>query len=159
MTFGVTPRGKPHLVNPSIDLRFNLSHSGDMALVALALGREVGVDIEHERPVEYLKLARRSFAPAEADALERMPPSAHATTFFQCWARKEAFIKALGEGLSYPLDGFEVSLTDDDFEPRILRQDRDGASARRWRIRAWPLLGYAAAVAAEGVDWTLTRHA
>ena len=106
--------GKPRLVGIPIDLRFNLSHAGERGLLAIAIGQEVGVDIEFVRPVETLEVARRFFSQGEVSALCAMRPAQRVDAFFRCWTRKEAFIKALGAGLSFPLDGFEVSLGADD---------------------------------------------
>src|SRR5688572_20859640 len=116
-----------------IVLRFNLSHAGERALIAVSLGREVGVDIEEVRPIESLTLADRFFAPAEFRAIEALSPAARTDAFFRCWTRKEAFIKAHGAGLSAPLDSFEVDLTTAD-TPQLLRACHDPAMYERWRI-------------------------
>ena len=102
--------GKPMLPPPS-PLHFNVSHSGSVGLVAVALGREVGVDVEQIRPLRSLRaIARRFFAPAEVAALERLAPSDFVAGFYRCWTRKEAYVKARGLGLSLPLEGFEVAV-------------------------------------------------
>ncbi len=100
--------GKPYLVGQ--DLQFNLSHSHQLALLAFC-HREVGVDVEYTgRPVEYLALARRFFSQQEVELFEQLDPAAQQDEFFTIWTRKEAYIKALGEGLSHPLDDFSVNL-------------------------------------------------
>jgi 4'-phosphopantetheinyl transferase len=111
---GVAPRrlrfsydryGKPALNGETCDpLRFNVSHSNDVALYAVARGREVGIDLEFVREdFAGFEIAERFFSPREVSVLRALPPGEHAIAFFDCWARKEAYIKARGEGLSYPL--------------------------------------------------------
>jgi 4'-phosphopantetheinyl transferase len=109
LEFIALPHGKPALV--SGDLRFNLSHSADLALVALASGAEVGVDIERIRAqLELEAIARRFFSPSETDALLAYPEPERESAFFRCWTRKEAYVKALGGGLTISLASFAVSL-------------------------------------------------
>lgn len=108
------PRGgKPYLVGcdgrPS-SLRYNLSVSSGVALVAVARGRELGVDVECVRPLSHQELARRFFAAEEVEALERMTDAQQQEAFFACWTRKEAYVKALGTGLAMELDAFAVSV-------------------------------------------------
>jgi 4'-phosphopantetheinyl transferase len=158
LRFTAGARGKPRLVDIAVDLRFNLSHSGERALLAVTCGREVGIDIEKHRSVEIGDLARRFFAPSEWQALLALDPSEQIPAFFNCWTRKEAFIKALGDGLAYPLDGFEVSLRDDD-SPQLLRSCSASPDAiSRWRIVSLPVeSGYQAAIAAGAGDWRIIR--
>jgi 4'-phosphopantetheinyl transferase len=102
--------GKPFLPDYP-ELRFNLSHSRDLALCVIARGAEVGCDIEWRNPeLACPAVARRLFAPAEWAALEALPEAQWVEGFFNCWTRKEAYVKALGLGLSYPLDAFTVSV-------------------------------------------------
>jgi 4'-phosphopantetheinyl transferase len=121
------PRGKPYLAaapgsTARIDPFFNLSHSGKLALIALG-GHELGVDVEKLRHLESLtEIARRHFSEVEFQALDALAGDARQLAFYRCWTRKEAYIKALGEGLSMPLDTFDVSLGE---EPRFLAC-RDG---------------------------------
>lgn len=98
--------GKPRLADRS-DIHFSLSHSQDQALLAVSEGLEVGADLEGVRCVDHLGLARRYFHPNEVAAIERNADPRAA--FFQIWTLKEAVVKALGTGLSLPLDEFEVS--------------------------------------------------
>jgi 4'-phosphopantetheinyl transferase len=117
LRFAAGPHGKPALDPPS-SLRFNLSHSGERALVALAWGREVGVDIEdrrnpkrqHHDATSLLALVRATFSDAEVRALEALESSAVERAFFRCWTRKEALVKATGRGLSFDLRSFDVSV-------------------------------------------------
>jgi 4'-phosphopantetheinyl transferase len=158
LRFTAGPHGKPCLADAAADLRFNLSHSGERALLAVTRGQEVGVDIEQERTIATLDLARRFFAPSESQALEAMCASDRMPAFFRCWTRKEAFIKAIGHGFTCPLAGFEVSLADED-SPQLLRSCTAVAGGlERWRIVSVPVEpGYRAAIAAGPGDWRVIR--
>lgn len=151
LQFAYGPRGKPRLVNAPIDARFNLSHSEDRALIAFAIGREVGVDIEHTRTIEDLTgVAEQSFSSAEREWLRQTPPESRVEVFFRIWTRKESFIKAVGDGLHFPLDGFDVSA-----EPAgsqlLLACDAAPTELRRWTTRALPCEpGFTAAITVEG---------
>jgi 4'-phosphopantetheinyl transferase len=148
--------GKPSLADSSGGLRFNLSHSGDFALLALTYGRELGVDIEKLRTdFANEQIAGRFFSPREVARLRALPAGLRLEAFFNCWTRKEAYIKAHGEGLSLPLDGFDVTLAPD--EPAQLLSTRDDpGEASRWSLRALhPCHGYVAALAVEGDGWRL----
>lgn len=105
--------GKPALAGAAAgsDLQFNLSHSGALGLVGWAQGREIGVDVEIWRAMnDEAALVRRYFSPAEIAAYEALPPAQRTEGFFNCWTRKEAYIKAVGRGLGLPLDSFDVSI-------------------------------------------------
>jgi 4'-phosphopantetheinyl transferase len=158
LRFTAGSHGKPRLVDPAVDLRFNVSHAGERALLALTLGQEIGVDIEEERPIETLELARRFFASSESAALQALPTSEQTPAFFRCWTRKEAFIKAIGDGLTFPLDSFEVSLTAED-SPQLLRACSAAADALlRWRIVSLRMESrYAAALAGGAYEWRIVR--
>lgn len=107
--FHYTPYGKPEIAGSRI--RFNVSHSEDRAIIGLTLDDPLGVDVERLRPVQdCLGLAERFFSDPERSQLASLPEELHNEAFLNCWTRKEAFIKALGEGLSHPLDTFQVSL-------------------------------------------------
>jgi 4'-phosphopantetheinyl transferase len=127
----IGPRGKPalHADAGMPDLRFNISNSQGLALYAFALGREVGIDIEKIRPeVAFEGIEDRYFSLRERQELRGLPEKLRAEGFFLCWTRKEAYVKARGDGLYLPLDSFDVSLTPG--EPAVLNsQDRD-----RWSI-------------------------
>ena len=156
--FAYSAAGKPDLapVHEARDrLSFNLSHSHELAVVAVAGGAPLGVDVEHQREVpDLLDLARRFFAPGEAAQLLRLPPEEQPGAFFRCWTRKEANLKATGDGIAAGLDRFEVAFAPG--EPAALRRtDDDPAEAARWSIIDLALeAGYAGAVAvrAVGVD-------
>lgn len=151
-------RGKPSLDSPRAEtpLHFNVSHSGTKALLAFALGRDVGVDVEQVRTnVDHEALARRFFSPGEQKALAAMPSSERCVAFFRCWTRKEAYIKAHGSGLSLPLDGFDVSLAGGE-QNALLATRPDAAEASRWSLRdVQGGEGYEAALCVRGYDWHL----
>jgi 4'-phosphopantetheinyl transferase len=156
--FSYSEYGKPSLAagQPCAALRFNVSHSGGLALFAVAAGRELGIDIELIRPdVEHEQIAERFFSPREVMVLKALPERLRAEAFFNCWTRKEAYIKARGEGLSFPLDMFDVAFRPG--EPASLIQTLgDPREAERWRLdELRPGAGYVAAIAAEGKDWSL----
>jgi 4'-phosphopantetheinyl transferase len=112
LSFCYSSHGKPALAGESAEdaIRFNVSHSQGVALFAVTRGREVGIDIEHIRfDLEVAEIAERFFSPWEVATLRALPIEAQRQAFFCCWTRKEAYIKARGEGLSLPLDQFEVS--------------------------------------------------
>jgi 4'-phosphopantetheinyl transferase len=146
---GCHPRDVPLHCNsfgkPSVkgsDLRFNLSHAGGVAFYAFAHDAEIGCDIEWRRP-EFAReaVAERFFSVRELQALRAVPRSRWVEAFFNCWTRKEAFIKALGFGVSYPLKAFDVSLAPG--EPAALLRGPLG-----WLLRSFePLEGLQAAIA------------
>ncbi|HHX44897.1 MAG TPA: 4'-phosphopantetheinyl transferase superfamily protein [Chloroflexi bacterium] len=154
------PQGKPALAPEYGEgrLHFSVSHSHRLALYAVAYDRQVGVDVEYMRPhLASREVAERFFAPAEVARLAMFPEALQGEAFFCCWTRKEAYLKARGDGLSLPLDEFYVSLTPG-VEHVELHTPRDPAEAARWHIRALdPKPGYAAAVAVEGSGWRLCR--
>ncbi|WKZ47160.1 MAG: 4'-phosphopantetheinyl transferase superfamily protein [Anaerolineales bacterium] len=147
LPFSVNEYGKPFLTDH--ELEFNLSHSGDYALIAVTRGRNVGVDVEQIRAeVEIEELARRNFSPREVSELMALPPEQRLSGFYNCWTRKEAYIKAQGLGLSLPLDSFDVSLG----EPAILHATRPNADeAAQWTMLPLDVdSGYAGALAVRG---------
>ncbi|HEY6173153.1 MAG TPA: 4'-phosphopantetheinyl transferase superfamily protein [Kofleriaceae bacterium] len=151
LVFGYRDRGKPHLVAPvGDDLRFNVSHSGDVGLVCFARSREVGIDVEQKRTLQdLLALARTSFSAHELAALCRLAPAEHHDAFFACWSRKEAFIKATGEGIAQ-LAAFDVSLAPG--EPARLLRVPDEPRGPRWSLHDLPPIpGCAAALVIDGL--------
>lgn len=158
LQFSYNAYGKPALMEEggSSGIRFNLSHSQSLALYAIARHRELGVDIEYMRP-EFAgaEIAEKFFSPTEVAALRSTPVEQQTEAFFNCWTRKEAYIKARGEGLSFPLDRFNVSLTTG--EPEVtLNVPESPDEAARWSLQMlMPGDGYAAAIAVEGHDWNL----
>jgi 4'-phosphopantetheinyl transferase len=153
MEFTYGEQGKPRLRLRESDpgLRFNVSHSHGVAVYALTCGREVGIDVEAVRSnVSAEDIAARFFSPIELAEFRALPVRHRDEGFFLCWTRKEAYIKALGGGLSIPLDSFSVSLTPGQPEALV------SAESERWTLRSFqPSRGYAGAVVAEGRDWIL----
>jgi 4'-phosphopantetheinyl transferase len=127
-----------------------------MILIAITIGREVGVDVERIRTdLDLDSIAARFFSASEYKILASLAGPARYEAFFACWTRKEAYLKARGVGLSLPLDQFDVSFLPNEI-PRLLATRPDPAEARRWRIQALDLSGdYAAALAAPGSTWKL----
>ncbi len=135
--FEVGDRGKPFL--PHSCVRFNVSHSGNVAVVAIAIDREVGIDIEQVRSVEVEQLARRFFSHNEYAAICDLEASDRLAAFFAYWTCKEAYLKGTGEGLR-GLSDIEICLTRK--EPKIVRGDKN------WQLQQLDIEeGYAAAVA------------
>ena len=154
LRFRYGPRGKPALDGPSRpgSVRFNLSNSHELALVAVARGRELGVDVEWTGRTlsDAEHIAERFFSPAERAALRALPAALRLDGFYACWTRKEAFIKALGDGLALPLDAFDVSLAPG--APAALLAGRGpAADVARWELHALDAgPDYAAALVVEG---------
>jgi 4'-phosphopantetheinyl transferase len=146
--FGYGVRGKPRIEFPESAVEFNLSHSGTRAVYAFAVGCELGVDIELVRCTgDYAGIVRRYFSPEECEEWQGLDLSQRDDAFFQCWTRKEAYIKALGDGLAKPLDSFRVSLRPS-VRAELLYDSADPAAASRWSILAFhPADGYAGALA------------
>jgi 4'-phosphopantetheinyl transferase len=147
--------GKPAL-SPEFGsrLKFNLSHSADLALIAIAADADIGVDLEYIRAQpDYAEIARHFFSPAEVDRLSRLPRHLHARAFLSCWTKKEAYVKACGEGLAMP------PTTD----PAHAAADPYGESPLSPPARCWslytlqPAPGYIGALAVEGSGWRLTQ--
>jgi 4'-phosphopantetheinyl transferase len=137
LSFEIDANGKPSLRGTGVS--FNLSHSGDMCLVAVAGGRPVGIDVEQIRAeIDPLKIAGRYFSAREHASLTALSPALLPAAFFACWTRKEAVVKALGTGLSMPLESLEVGWDSETPVPGLT-------------LRSLPVgPGYAATVAAPG---------
>ncbi len=158
LRFRYSDYGKPALMlTPGQpELTFNLSHSYTLALYAIAHRRQIGIDLEYIRPLADIeRIAGRFFSNRENDTFQALPQSQKLEGFFNCWTRKEAYIKARGEGLSLPLNRFDVSLRPG--EPAALLEVRDEpAEMARWSLQAVrPGSNYAAALVVEGEDWQL----
>jgi 4'-phosphopantetheinyl transferase len=158
--FTYNPYGKPALVadqNPDC-VEFNLSHTGDHALCAITHGHAVGVDLEAMKPLDYLQMAGTVFSDCEQATLQRLPVDQQAVAFFNGWTRKEAYIKAHGQGLSMPLADFDVTLAPD--EPaRLLATRPDPDEVGRWSLFGWAAAAdRIAALAVAGQGWHLVHH-
>ena len=149
--------GKPDL-GPEFASRltFNLSHSAGLALIAIATASTIGVDLEYIRvQSDYTDIARHFFSAAEVDYLMALPSHLYAEGFFSCWTKKEAYLKACGEGLAIPLNSFSVPPTTDD----LYVASKDIVPAKRWSLYTLrPAPGYAGALAIEGTGWRLRQR-
>jgi 4'-phosphopantetheinyl transferase len=145
--------GKPSLSGALAagGLRFNVSHSHGLALFAFAQGRELGVDLEKIRPdFATVEIAGRFFSAAESARLRTLAPEERARAFFECWTRKEAYIKARGDGLSRRLDTFEVAFGPG-AAPAILAAGDEPDATVRWAVHdLQPADGYCGALIVEG---------
>jgi 4'-phosphopantetheinyl transferase len=149
--FDYSAQGKPSLHRPASDIRFNVSHSRDLALLAIAMGRDLGVDVEWKNEdIEVEKLAERFFSIQEHRSLLKQAPERQIAAFFRAWTCKEAFLKAQGMGLSRSLNSFDVDMNVG--QPAGLLATRpDASEADRWFLRELDVAEeYAAAVAVEG---------
>ncbi len=157
--FTYSAHGKPALSpTPStMNCQFNVSHTHGVALFAFCQDASVGVDVERIRPLpDAPQIASRFFSPTENQSFLALPAAQRNKAFFNCWTRKEAFIKAVGEGLSYPLDAFNVTL-----EPgqpaRFLQIRGSAAQAANWSLFAFsPAPGYVGATAVPRQNWRLS---
>ena len=156
--FDHTSHGKPYLLNDR-ELRFNLSHSADLAAMAIARNRELGIDIEHRHELlDMLGVARRFFAPAEVSSLLATAPEKQAEAFFTFWTGKEAYVKARGEGLAFPLERFHV-LPVEGSELLHLEVDGEPTESDRWRITRFRLSeSVFGALAAEALECPTYFH-
>jgi 4'-phosphopantetheinyl transferase len=158
LVFRYSDKEKPSLQpQPSHGpMEFNVSHSGTAALLAFARERTLGVDIEIIRDdFDPAALAHRFFSKHEQSQLAALDPSEKYSGFFRCWTRKEAYIKAVGTGLSLPLDQFDVSLRPGD-EHALLATRPEASEAATWSLRELPVGDeYIAALCVRGRGWRL----
>lgn len=156
--FSYGPCGKPELAAKfHSTLCFNSSHSQGLALYAVTRSRKIGIDIEQIRPLPDMEsIVERFFSQQENAAFKAVSAEQKLAAFFNCWTRKEAYIKATGDGLSFPLDRFSVSLTPG--EPaQLLNVGGDSTAAARWYLKALiPAPNYIAAIAVEKLGEELT---
>ncbi len=157
LKFEYAEKGKPSVTSAQA-IKFNLAHSHGHAAYAFSRNRELGIDIELIRPdFGGEDIARRFFSTHEVDCLETVPKGLAGQAFFNCWTRKEAYIKAIGEGLSMPLDAFDVSLAPG--EPAALLRNRlNETEVARWSMQSLTAPdGYAAALVVEGAGWNFKQ--
>ena len=159
LRFAYGPAGKPALDGGGTT-RFNVSHSDRYAIVAIATGAELGVDIERVRPLRDMDLvADRVFSAGEREALGQVPPDRKAEAFFAGWTRKEAYIKARGDGLGHPLDQFAVTIAPGEPAQLSAVGDGDPSEIARWSLEGLPPgPGYVAALSAGGRGWRVTSR-
>lgn len=151
--FAYGHRGKPMLTRESTPNRveFNVSHSHDLALLAFSRGRALGVDIQLIRPeFATLEIAKHYFSPLEIEELKRLPESDWVQAFFTCWTRKEAYLKARGDGFGIPPESVRVS-----FLPGELEVLTSSDSARWKLLSLQPGPNYVGALVGEGKRWKL----
>ncbi len=144
-------KGKPALANgPSEPLFFNVSHSEERVLIGLTRALPLGVDIEYLRPMsDAQSIAERFFSTGEAEVFRRLPEGQQTAGFFNCWTRKEAYLKATGDGLSAPLDSFDLTLVPGE-EARMLRMEGSAERAAAWSlVDLQPASGYVGALCVE----------
>jgi 4'-phosphopantetheinyl transferase len=148
LRFDYSAHGKPEL--PGETLRFNVAHSDDLAVIALTAQDRLGIDVERVRELPDLDdVARTVFSASELEVLGALPRDTRTQAFFNCWTRKEAFVKAVGEGLSRPLRTFDVTLRPGG-EARLLQLDGSTDRAGRWSLfDLTPMEGWVGAVAVE----------
>lgn len=155
LRFSYNSYGKPSLAGEQ-RLQFNMSHSHEVGLVAVTRDAAVGVDVEHIR-ADFAsdEIARRFFSRLEVETFNSLPQEDQVAAFFRCWSRKEAYIKAIGKGLSQPLDGFDVTLAPDDPAALLRTGDEDTVT---WSMCDLDVgSDYASALAVEGVIHRLHR--
>ncbi|MCC6579899.1 MAG: 4'-phosphopantetheinyl transferase superfamily protein [Phycisphaeraceae bacterium] len=144
------PSGKPALEHPpgTLDLRFNLSHTVGMTLVATTFNADVGIDVEaHRHRIEPLRLAERFFSPAESATLLSLPSAQIRPAFFRLWVGKEAVVKALGGGIGMGLADFDLTVAMDQPLAMVATRWRE-VDAAKWTLRELDMPNnYAAAVA------------
>jgi 4'-phosphopantetheinyl transferase len=157
LRFAYAEKGKPSLDgSQSGAINFNLAHSKARAIYAFSLGRQIGVDLEYIREdLESDRIAERFFSAREISELKTVPAELRKQAFFNCWTRKEAYIKARGEGLSLPLDEFDVSLLPGE-AAALLGNNKEPDEVRRWTMQSVSVAaGYVAALVVEGDGWAL----
>jgi 4'-phosphopantetheinyl transferase len=148
--------GKPYLDGVEPPLYFNVSHSGDVGMLAFATCGEVGVDVERFRPFNnILAVARRWFRPPEVEVLRSLNDADRLDAFFRAWTRKESYLKASGLGLAHGLTRVEVSIAPSD-PPRIVFIEGREGEAPTWSVcQLFPTPGYIGAVALQHHDYRL----
>ena len=151
--------GKPYIDHKS-DIQFNVSHSGDTILLGFVQKYDIGVDVEHtKRHVEVEKVARCFFSNEEITSLLSLDRTYHTQAFYNCWTRKEAFIKALGSGLAFPLDQFVVSL-DSTKEATLIDTKWDAKEKEKWVLQSMePQQDYIGAISIKGAIHTIQTWA
>ena len=155
LIFSYGSHGKPKIENSPFN--FNLSNSGDLALCAIAYEKEIGIDIEYllRELKDAEAIAKRFFSSKESAEFLSLPLEERQLAFFRCWTRKEAYIKAIGDGLSYSLSNFDVTLTPNT-EAKLLNVVTNPSEVDRWTLKELnPAKDYIGAIIVEGQDWQL----
>lgn len=157
--FNYTSHGKPVLAtdNGCDTISFNLSHSDEITLYAVTRKRKIGIDIEHIKDnFDVRQVAQRFFSPGEISSLDKIHKHKQSELFFQYWTRKEAFIKATGEGVSFPMEQCDTTLLSGDVLSPITLVDNNGEDCCWYGQDLFPGHGYVAAIAVEGDDYDLS---
>ena len=153
--------GKPFILTEInyIDLKFNISHSRDGIVMVFSQGKELGIDIEYlKKDIPVNEIAERFFSSFEVQKLNSLPESQQFEAFYNCWTRKESYIKAIGKGLSIPLDSFDVTLVPGE-PPLLLRSLTETTDILRWdfhEIETWP--NYLSSLCIERGDVKIQIH-
>ncbi len=154
LKFSYSEFGKPELRSEDNQpgIQFNVSHSQDVSLVAIATDRPIGVDIEYMRAGVHFSKLSQFLSPHEQNSIRAMPMECQREELFKCWVRKEAYLKARGDGLTAALDQFAVSIKADD-EFALLNREKSHDNDERWTVKDVPMPGdYVAAFALENID-------
>jgi 4'-phosphopantetheinyl transferase len=149
--FDYSPRGQPKLSDPAVEIEFSLAHSHGLAIIAVTRGVRVGADVERVEPLSDMEqIAASAFSPVERLAWAALPPDDRVAGFYRGWTRKEAYLKAWGDGLAVSLDSFDVSITRG--KPAALLGDRLHPDAvDHWTLcDVFPVDGFVSAIAVEG---------
>jgi 4'-phosphopantetheinyl transferase len=157
LEFEYEEKGRPFLADGSLATAFNVTHSGDLALIAVTREGVIGVDVERIDPkVELLAIGERFFSATEHAQLSACSEEDRPLAFFRCWTRKESYLKARGTGLTTPLDQFDVTLLDGD-PPQLLETRFDPGDAARWTLtELMPAPGYPGALCADRAPRNIT---
>jgi 4'-phosphopantetheinyl transferase len=149
IVFGYGPAGKPFMKNEEALIEFNVSHSDDMAAYVFGNHSRLGIDIERSRPMPDLEgVAKLTFSQQEYSELLTVTEPGRNEAFFRCWTRKEAYVKATGQGVSLAFESFQVSFRPE--QPAALRSLPPGDSCRNWQIRDISQREYVGAVVFDG---------
>ena len=153
--FSYSSKGKPSIEAPADArlLTFNVSHSADLALIAVGRERSVGVDVERRRDIEALEMSQHVFSQEEIDLLRRVTGAEQQRTFFSCWTRREAVLKACGEGLGGS-NRVEQRVVNGHRHAMVIGED--GVRSEWTIVDLGPGAGYFGALAASGGEWTLS---
>jgi len=148
--FTYSERGKPALApgNYPMDIRFNLSHAGDYALFAAAIGCDIGIDIEYiRRDIAFEEISRRFFSLKEIHTIEQTQIDQRNQLFFRYWTRKESLLKAIGRGISFPMQNADVSCVNGAVLSPVIITGTDGVNEQWFTQDLFPAPGYIAAIA------------
>lgn len=154
LLFEYNPFGKPFLVTNSLknNIKFNMSHSKNMALYCISSQKDVGIDIEFtQKKVEFHLIIERFFSHNEKAFIQKITTNKRKEAFFKIWTRKEAILKAIGKGISFPLEKVDVSFNKENFIIRINDNDDGQCTESSWYVEdLLPTKDYVASIAIEG---------